>query len=147
MFRSLHSSLHAIKRSKIHVQSNFDGNDLSAGPRQNYLAGFPGGFPGGSQVDSCIEFFAKFGSGWFSGAPITVVLLAMRRLLATKTALVSILTRNEMENEKIWPEADTTLRFFSKYAVYFLWTFSHFGGATCSSHSQFVSLKSLSRER
>ena len=60
----------------------------------------------------------------------------MRRLLATKTAVVSILTRNQMENEKILPEADTIVMFFSKYAMYFLWTFSHFGGATCSSHSQ-----------
>ena len=39
----------------------------------------------------------------------------MRRWLATKTALVSILTRNQMENEKILPEADTIVMFFSKY--------------------------------
>ena len=60
----------------------------------------------------------------------------MRRWLAIKTALVSILTRNQMENEKILLEADTIVMFFSEYAVYFLWTFSHFGGTTCSSHSQ-----------
>ena len=49
----------------------------------------------------------------------------MRRWLATKTALVSILTRNQMENEKILPEADTIVMFFSKYAVYFLYGHSH----------------------
>ena len=42
-----------------------------------------------------------------------------------------------MENEKILPEADTTVSFFSKHAVYFLWTFSHIGGAACSSYSQY----------
>ena len=42
-----------------------------------------------------------------------VNLLAMRRLLATKTALVSILTRNQMEYEKIRDRNDASIfRFF-----------------------------------
>ena len=49
----------------------------------------------------------------------------MRRLLATKTALVSILTRNQIENEKMLPEADTIERFFSNGRVFLMDILTH----------------------